>query len=86
MSSQHRCPEHSVRFPLQCDRYRVLRKLSVGCQELETFFSGLNEQELIERVFVLNRCVELTGSVSDRHRQERHTQAREHRNNLIWLE
>ena len=86
MSSQHRCPEHSVRFPLQCDQYRAPRKLSVGCQELETFFLGLNEQELIEQAFVLHRCVELTGSVSDRHRQERHTQAREHRNNLIGLE
>ncbi len=86
MSSQHRCCAHSVRFPLQCARYRVPRKLPIGRQELETFFLVLNEQELIERVFVFDRCVELTGSVSDRHRQERHTQAREHCNNLIWLE
>lgn len=73
--------------PLLCpDCQRMTDKLTINGQELEPLFLGLNEQDLVERIFMGNGNLQRPGCVTRGHRQEDDVLVFKHVDHHVWVE
>ena len=75
-----------VRSSLWRNRQWVTDNSSISGEEFETLFLGLNEEEFVEWVFMINWRFECSRGMAYGHRQEDHILPFEHGNHVTRIE